>query len=212
MTPNRARALLCVTLTALLGGCAAAGRSAPPNATYESNRENDPAKKLGHEPRSIAGWEARIQSHSATLHALTYRAPGSGSGSGTSGGTTGSTTSPSPPPPTSPPHTGPTPGAARPSRRPATRYSPVTPSDGRYSKLSIRCRKICRHVRAICYAARRICQIAKRVDSDAARAACQRNRNACTSARAVTIRSGCTTCGHANRRRKSNRTRRACLR
>lgn len=207
-------ALLALLGAAGLTGCAAAGRSQPPTHAEEpGTRPGDAYKSSeGPEPETIAGWEARIQRHGAALFNTVHTGGVGGGGGGST--TSGGTTPPVAPPPTGP---GPSPGTA-PARRPtaarptvrrlhATRATRATPY-----RASIRCRRICRHVRAICYAAQRICQIAARVGGASAQAACARNRKRCTSARATTIRQGCTGCGHARRTKKSNLCRRACLR
>jgi hypothetical protein len=193
---------LCAALAALLGGCAMASRPAQPAlASEQGQREEQPAAGGDKaEPQTIAAWEARIQRHAATLHALVGGTDGGGGGA-TPGTTTPSSATPS----------GPAPRAHARRFHPA-RPGPAPPAAAGAPRLSIRCQRICRHVRAICYAARRICQIAARLDDEAARAACQRNRKRCESARTVTQRSGCTGCGQARKRRKREQTRRACLR
>ena len=197
------RTLLCAALATILvngvGGCAMPGNAAHPGPAAEPGSQENGYSQVT-EPQSIAAWEARVQSHSATLYALL---PATGGGA-----TTTSPTGPAPPPTRAhPPTTSPSPG--RTPARARARYPNRTTT---VSKRSIRCRRIGRHVRAICYAARRICQIASRVGSEYTKAACQRNQRRCQSARNVTTRRGCTGCGSAKRRRKSNHTRRACLR
>lgn len=174
MRRNHARVLLCATLAAVLGGCAMGGSARQPALAPEpASREDGPHKKIDiAEPQTIVAWEARIQSHAATLHALLHRSAGGGA-------------TPAGPRPRAHRYR---PGSAHPSPR-ATRGATA-------SRRSIRCRRICRHVRAICYAAKRICQIAARVGGESARAACKRNQNRCQSARDVTTRRGCTGCGH----------------
>lgn len=190
MRRSCALALWCVALAAILGGCAMAGKTGPPAAAYEpAYREQGPYKKVTvAEPQTIAAWETRVQSHAAMLHALL---PGAGGGA----------TSPAGPSPRAQPH-----------RARSMHPSPTPPQTATGARLSIRCRRICRHVRAICYAARRICQIAARIGGESARAACERNRRRCQSARTVTTRRGCTGCGQTKRRRSYKNTRRACLR
>jgi hypothetical protein len=180
------RALLCAILAAVLGGCAAPGKTGHPVLASEPARQEDePHEKAGvSEPQTIAAWEARIQGHAATLYAL-LQAP-AGTGASALG-----------PPP-----------RARPYRPQAKQQSPRPTTAG--SSQPIRCRRLCRHVRAICYAAKRICQIAARVGGENARAACERNRKRCKSARTVTTRQGCAGCGQATGRR-GRAKRRACL-
>ena len=194
MRQNCTRALLCAALATVLtngvGGCGMPGNAAHPSPAAEPSSQENGYRNRNQvtEPQTIAAWEARVQSLSANLHALLPV---------TGGGTTTTPAGPPPPARVHRPTTAPSPGRA-PSR--ATKVN----------RRSIRCRRICRHVRAICYAARRICQIAARVGGQYARAACQRNQKRCQSARNVTTRRGCTGCGSA-KRRKNNRTRRACL-
>jgi len=182
-----ARALCCVALATALTGCAMAGKTGPPSAAYEpAYREGTPPKKNAvPEPRSIAAWETRVQSHAAMLASLVH--------SGGGGATTAPAGPPSPGPRARPPRA--QPHRARPNRAQSTYPSPPPPGTTAVSRRSIRCRRICRHVRAICYAAKRICQIAARVGGDSARAACERNRKRCRSAQAAGAQYGCTLCG-----------------
>ncbi len=220
MNSHRTQALLATTLAAMLGGCALASpaRAPGPEAVSESSyRERNAPKKLTDTgPRTIAAWEARIQSHGALLYTLVHDSGGSG-GSGSSGGAGGATA----PPPAGPPSTGPT-TPTRPyrpyrrsvRRRPASRQPTAGGATGTSAttRQSLRCPRISRTVRAICYAAKRICQIAARMDSPSARAACQRNRKICRSARNISARQGCIACGHAKRsQNRHQQTRRACI-
>lgn len=192
MRRHRLQTLLWAALATVLCSCGMPGRAAHPGPAAETgSREDGPHKRINiAEPQTIAAWEARLQSHTATLYALLPIT--------TSGG--GATTSPAGPPPSTRPYH---PQTAQPGRAPTRATTRVN--------RSLRCRRICRHVRAICYAAKRICQIAARLGDESARAACERNQKRCQSARTVTQRRGCTHCGQANRPRHKNHQRRACL-
>jgi len=192
MRRHRVQTLLWATLTTVLCNCAMPGQATYPGPAAQSgSREDGPHKRINiAEPETIAAWEARLQSHTATLYALLPISTSSG----------GATTSPAGPTPSTR-HYRPQP--AQPGRAPSRATAGVN--------RSIRCHRICRHVRAICYAAKRICQIAARLGDESARTACERNQKRCQSARTITQRRGCPGCGQAHRPRHKNHQRRACL-